>query len=58
MLTLNSDGADALALKVFDMLTSQSFVNWYENEFMDFVTGEEDCPTEEDIKARIARFVK
>ena len=34
---------------VFDLLMSREFELWYELEFQDFVTGEPDAPTKEEI---------
>jgi uncharacterized membrane protein len=43
---------------VYDILMSQEFVDWYENTFMDHVTGEEKCKTREEILADIEQLIK
>ena len=46
------------AQQVLSMLMSQQFVDWYENEFMDFVVGEGPFGEEailKDLAARLAR---
>jgi len=35
--------------KVYEMLSSQSFKDFYETEFEDHILGEEDCSTREQI---------
>lgn len=34
---------------VLDLLSSQAFATWYEREFMDYIEGEENAPSKEDI---------
>lgn len=35
--------------KIYNILMSQEFVDWYEGEFMDHVTGETQCLSREEI---------
>jgi hypothetical protein len=42
---------EEVAVKVLSMLMSSSFERWYVNDFMDFVEGEENAPTETQILA-------
>lgn len=42
---------------MYDILTQQSFECWYERDFKDYMTGEEDAPTEEQIMAELRRAV-
>ena len=53
-----SSSQESVVDNVHDMLTSQSFAKWYEGTFMDYVEGEEDCKSEEEIKEDIKRFIK
>jgi hypothetical protein len=42
---------------MYDILTQQSFGCWYERDFKDYMTGEEDAPTKEQITAELQRAV-
>lgn len=44
--------------KVLEMLMSAQFDWWYQNQFMDFVEGSENPPTEEEILAGIRSMLK
>ena len=43
--------------KVFEMLMSAKFAYWYENEFLDFVEGEENALSKEQILADIKQML-
>ena len=34
---------------VYNLLTTQRFVNWYENKFVPHIEGDEDAPSREEI---------
>jgi hypothetical protein len=40
---------EEITAKVLNMLMSGCFERWYENDFMDFVEGEENAPNEAQI---------
>ena len=40
---------EQLAKILLNILQQQSFKNWLDNDFEDYVTGEEDAPTKEQI---------
>lgn len=40
---------EQLADIILNILTKQSFKDWYDNEFEDYITGEENAPTKADI---------
>ena len=40
---------EQLAKILLDILQQQSFKNWLDNDFEDYITGEEDAPTKEAI---------
>jgi hypothetical protein len=40
---------EEITAKVLNMLMSGGFERWYENDFMDFVEGEENAPNEAQI---------
>lgn len=40
---------EQLAEILLNILEKQSFENWYNNEFQDYITGEEDAPTQAEI---------
>jgi len=48
---------DIIIQKVYDMLMSQTFVDWCESDFMDYVEGEEECKTKKEIKEDIERML-
>lgn len=43
--------------KVFKMLMSAKFVYWYENEFLEFVEGQENAKTKEEILKDLKRML-
>ena len=54
----NKENIIEICTKVmYDILTQQSFECWYERDFKDYMTGEEDAPTEEQIMAELRRAV-
>lgn len=40
---------DQLADIFLNILTKQSFASWYESDFEDYITSEDNAPTKEDI---------
>ena len=48
---LSSD--DLVVSQVFDLLMSQRFQDWFDGEFADYVTGEENSKSEAEIKASL-----
>jgi hypothetical protein len=40
---------EQLAETILNILEQQSFKNWLENDFEDYITGEENAPTKEQI---------
>ncbi|MFY0656428.1 MAG: hypothetical protein JXR12_06730 [Neptunomonas phycophila] len=42
---------------VFGMLMGAAFEEWYENDFQDYVEGEEGCKSKEEIQADIKRML-
>lgn len=43
--------------KIYDMLSSQRFFDWYGSTFEDHITGEEDAKSTEEIKDDIRRML-
>lgn len=43
--------------KIYQMLMGAQFENWYENEFMDHVEGEEGAKSKEEILEDIKRML-
>ena len=59
MVNVALDDAGAFNISsLFDLLTSQSFSEWYEGDFMDFVEGEEACKTKEQIVEDLINFLR
>jgi len=48
---------DHVVQSVYQMLMSQDFVDWYEDKFMDYVSGEEDCATTDDIMQDLKKML-
>jgi hypothetical protein len=46
---MENDNKREVALKIYNLLMSQSFTEWYENDFMDHVYGEESCKSSGEI---------
>ena len=46
---INLMNKEHLAELLLNILQQQSFKNWLDNDFEDYVTGEEDAPTKEAI---------
>ncbi len=46
---MENDNKREVALKIYNLLMSASFVEWYRNDFMDHVHGEESCKSSEEI---------
>ena len=42
--------------EIFDVLSSSSFERWWDKHFMDFISGEENAKSKEQILADIARI--
>ena len=54
----NKENIIEICTKVMhDILTQQSFECWYERDFKDYMTGEEDAPIEKQIMAELRRAV-
>ena len=47
--SMENDNKREVALKIYNLLMSQSFTEWYENDFMDHVYGEESCKSSDEI---------
>jgi hypothetical protein len=60
--TLNESvmGNEQIAEILFNVISTQPFVSWYQSKFEDFVTGEEDAPSKDqlllDLQKLISRF--
>ena len=47
--SLSKSNKKEIAEIFLNILTKQSFESWYQRQFQDFITGEENAPSEEDI---------
>ena len=60
--TLNESvsNSEQIAEILFNVISTQPFVSWYQSKFEDFVTGEEDAPSKDqlllDLQKLISRF--
>jgi hypothetical protein len=54
---MENDNKREVALKIYNLLMSQSFAVWFENDFMDHVYGEEGCKSSDDIIKDIIELV-
>lgn len=52
------DSAKTVEEKVYNMLFSQDFADWYENEFMLHVEGDENALSKEDILEEIRNMLR
>ena len=52
------EGADDQAKKMFGVFMGGSFDRWYTKDFTDFIEGEEDAPSQEEIMNEIKRMFK
>jgi hypothetical protein len=43
---------------ILDIIQKQSFANWYESEFEDYITGEDESITKEQIVSQLESFVE
>jgi hypothetical protein len=43
---------------VLDIIQKQSFASWYESEFEDYITGEDESITKEQIVSQLESFVE
>ncbi len=42
---------------LLNILMTQSFADWYDKEFIDFVTGEEDAPSGVEVLNTLQQFI-
>ncbi len=60
--TLNESvsNSEQIAEILFNVISTQPFVSWYQSKFEDFVTGEENAPSKDqlllDLQRLISRF--
>ena len=47
-----------IVMMVLNMLETQTFSDSYEGDFVDYISAEEGCKTEEEIKDKLAKMLK
>lgn len=48
---------DEIVELVYEMLTKQRFVDWYEGKFVDHIGGEEDCASKQEILSDLKKLL-